>query len=143
MAYLSWLLMWFKAISGLKINLTKSEIIPVGSAVNMEVLVNEIGCKIGALPSSYLGIPLGAQHNSVAVWDVLEERFQRKLALWKRQYISKAGRFTLLHSTLSSLPIYYMSLFRLPRRVKVRLEQIQRDFLWRGGALDKKPHLVK
>ena len=30
MAYLSWLLMWFKAISGLKINLAKSKIIPMG-----------------------------------------------------------------------------------------------------------------
>ena len=36
-----------------------------------------------------------------------------------------------------------MSLFRLPRRVKLRLEQIQRDFLWGGGSLYKKSHLVK
>ena len=108
MAYLSWLLMWFEAISGLKIDLIKSEIIPVGGVVNMEVLVNELGCKIGALHSSYLGLPLGAQHNSVAVWDVILERYRRKLALWKRQCISKGGRLTLLRSTLSSLPIYYM-----------------------------------
>ena len=25
----------------------------------------------------------------------------------------------------------------------MRLERIQRDFLWGGGSLDKKPHLVK
>ena len=31
MVYLSWLLMWFEAISALKINLNKSEIIPVGN----------------------------------------------------------------------------------------------------------------
>ena len=30
MMYLSWLLMWFEAISGLRINLNKSEIIPMG-----------------------------------------------------------------------------------------------------------------
>ena len=36
-----------------------------------------------------------------------------------------------------------MSLFRLPRRVRLRLEHIQRDFLWGGGNLEKKPHLVK
>ena len=30
MAYLCWLLMWFKAISGLKINMDKSELILVG-----------------------------------------------------------------------------------------------------------------
>ena len=28
--YLSWIVMWFEALSGLKINLNKSEIIPIG-----------------------------------------------------------------------------------------------------------------
>ena len=60
MAYLSWLLMWFEAILGLKINLAKNEIILVGGVVNMEVLINELGCKIGPLPASYLSLPLGA-----------------------------------------------------------------------------------
>ena len=39
--------------------------------------------------------------------------------------------------------IYFMSLLRIPRVVRLRLEQIQRDFLWGGGALEWKPHLVK
>ena len=49
----------------------------------------------------------------------------------------------LIRSTLSSMPIYLMSLLRIPRAVSLRLEKIQRDFLWGGGALKKKPHLVK
>ena len=36
-----------------------------------------------------------------------------------------------------------MSLFRLPRKVKIGLEKIQRDFLWGGGNLERKIHLVK
>ena len=36
-----------------------------------------------------------------------------------------------------------MSLFRLPRKVKIILEKIQRDFLWGGGNLERKIHLVK
>ena len=95
------------------------------------------------MPSSYLGLPLGDPQNSVTVWDGIEERFRKRLALWKRQYISKGGRITLIRSTLSSLPIYFMSLFRMPRRVRLRLEQIQRDFVWGGGNFEKKPHLVK
>ena len=63
--------------------------------------------------------------------------------MWKRQYFSKGGRITLIRRTLSSLRIYFMSLFRMPRRVRLRLEQIQRGFLWGGGNLEKKPHLVK
>ena len=89
MAHLSWLLMWFEAISGLRINLDKSEILPVGRVENLEALALEVGCKVGRLPNSYLGIPLGANHKSVAVWDGVEERFRRRLALWKRNYISK------------------------------------------------------
>ena len=44
---------------------------------------------------------------------------------------------------LSSMPIYFMSLFCMPRKVRLRLEKIQRDFLWGGGALVQKLHLVR
>ena len=63
--------------------------------------------------------------------------------MWKRQYISKGGRITLIRSTLSNLPIYFMSIFHLPRAVRMRLEKIQKDFLWGDGSLEQKPHLVR
>ena len=81
MAYLSWLLMWFEVISSLRINLDKSEIMSVGRVENLEVLALEVGCKVGKLPTSYLGLPLGAHHKSVAVWDGVEERFRKRLAM--------------------------------------------------------------
>ena len=79
----------------------------------------------------------------VAVWDGVEERFQKSLAMWKMQFISKGGRITLIRSSLSSIPIYFMPLMRMPKEVRLRLEQIQRDFPWGGGALKRKSHLVK
>ena len=106
--YLSWTFMWFEAIAGLKVNLSKT----------------------------------GAPYKSTRVWDTVEERFRKRLSLWKRQYLSKGGRLTLLKSTLSSLPTYFLSLFVIPKKVCARLEKIQRDFLWGGGALENKPHLV-
>ena len=36
-----------------------------------------------------------------------------------------------------------MSIFQMPRVVRIGLEKIQRDFLWGGGALEKKSHLVR
>ena len=59
--------MWFEAISRLRINLNKSEIIPMGHITEMESLSSELGCKISSLPSSYLGLPLGASHKCVNV----------------------------------------------------------------------------
>ena len=97
----------------------------------------------GSLPSQYLGLPLGVPNRASSMWDGVEERVRRRLALWKRQYISKGGRITLIKSTLASMPIYQMSIFRMPKSVAKRVEKTQRDFLWGGGNLEGKVHLVK
>ena len=122
--------MWFEAMLGLRINLNKSEIILVGAVDNVTKLALELGYGIGSLPTSNLGLPLGASHKAIGVGDSVKERFRKRLASWKMQYISKGGRITLICSTLSSLPIYYLSLFRRP-------ERIQRQSLWGGGSLEK------
>ena len=122
--------------------MAKSEIIPVGEVEEVDVLAVELGCRVGSLPSSFLGLPLGAPNKAISMWDGVEERVRRRLALWKRQYISKGGKITLIKSTMASMPIYQMSLFRMPKVVARRLEKIQRDFLWGGGNLERKAHLV-
>ena len=113
--------MWFEALSDFKVNVEKSEIILVGRVDNIKELAQAYGCRVDTLSSSYLGLPLGATFKSVIVWYGIEERFCKRLTLWKRQYISKGSRLTLTHSTLSSLPIYFMSLFCIPRLVRLRL----------------------
>ena len=143
MAFLSWLLMWFEAVSRLRINLEKNELIPMDSEENIDNLAMEFGYRVGNLPSTYLGMPLGVPFKSMIVWDGVEEWFHRRLAIWKRQYISKGGRTTEIQSTFSNLPIYLMSLLCMPSLVRQTLEHIQRDFLWGGGNLERKPHLVR
>ena len=130
MLYLSWILLYFEALSGLRIYLDKSAILPVGKVENLNQLASELGCRVGSLPSSYLGLPLGSKLNSSRVWEGIEEKFGRRLVAWKSQYISKGGRLMLIRSTLSNMPMYMLSLFRMPKSVKNRLEKIQRDFLW-------------
>ena len=141
LTHLGWILAWFEAASGLRINLAKSELIPVGEIDNIEEMAVELGCRVGSLPVKYLGLPLGARHKALSMWDGVEERM-RRLALWKRQYLSKGGRITLIKSTLASIPIYQMSIFRMPKSVVKRLEKLQRDFLCGGGSIGKKIHLI-
>ena len=81
MAYLSWILLWFEFVTGLRINLEKSLILPIGNVENLDDLAYQSGCKTGTLPSTYLGLSLGMKHNSLQVWDGVEERFRKKLAL--------------------------------------------------------------
>lgn len=56
--------MWFEVISGLKINLTKSDFILIVKVENLEELAFEVSYKVGELPTTYLGLPLGASHDS-------------------------------------------------------------------------------
>ena len=139
---LSWILAWFEVSSGLRINLAKSVLIPVGEVEEIEEMAVELGCKVGSLPTVYLGLPLGAHQKAISMGDGVEEKMRRRLAQWKRQYISKGGRITLIKSTLASMPIYNLSLFRMPKIVAKRLEKLQRDFLWEGGSLERKVHLI-
>ena len=50
----------------------------MGVVENVEPLAHELGCKVGALPSTYLGLLLGARHHAVSVWEGVEERFQKR-----------------------------------------------------------------
>ncbi|CAL5397362.1 unnamed protein product [Camellia sinensis] len=57
--------------------------------------------------------------------------------------LSFAGRLTLIKSTLSSLPVYFLSLLKMPEGVARDIEKIEANFLWGGNAIKRKVHLVK
>ena len=101
----------FQAFTGLKINIGKSEIIPVGEVNNIVALANILQCRVGRLPMKYLGMPLGTSFKSAAIWNPILKKMEKKLSRWKRLYLSKGGRLMLIKSTLSSLPTYFLSLY--------------------------------
>ena len=105
-----------------------SKMVPIGVVDNVHVLAGLLGCRVGNLPMSYLGMPLGASHKSSSIWIPILEKYERRLAGWKKLYLSKGGRLTLIKSTLSSLPTYFLSLFNIPTRVANKIEKLQRIF---------------
>ena len=121
--YIRMVLIFFEYITGLKVNVGKSEIVPVGEVGNLDALAHILCCKVGFLPMSYLGMPLGAHFKNALIWNPILKRVEKKLAGWKRLYLSKGGRLTLLKSTLLSLPTYYLSLFTIPQHIADRLER--------------------
>ena len=132
------LLLSFEAVLGLKINLLKSVIVPIGEVEDVEGLSRMLGCGVESLPLTSLGLPLGDPYKNSSIWNKVTEKMESKLAGWKRLYLSKGGRLTPIKSMLSNIPTYYPSLFQIPQRVMKRIEKIQRDFLWGGVGDDSR-----
>ena len=128
--YTRMVLIFFEAIIGLKVYVGNSEILPLGEVGNLDALAHILCCKVGSLPTSYLGMPLGAHYKDSSIWNPIIERMEKKLFGWKRLYLSKDGRLTLQKSNLSSLPTYYLFLFTIHKYVANRLERIKGNFIW-------------
>lgn len=67
----------------MNVNLQKSEIILVGEIDNQDDLAKLMGCKKGALPSIYLGLPLGAKFK-VKQFGMLWSRNSERESLCRR-----------------------------------------------------------
>jgi hypothetical protein len=89
----------------------------------------------------YLGCLLGASFKAKSIWDDIIKKIEHHLAGWKRLYLSKGGRITLIKSTLSNFPTS-MSLFPLSASVANRIEKSQQEFLWGGMGEEVKFHMV-
>lgn len=75
---LQWVLIYFKLISGLKINFYKSSL--VGLNVHKPFLVEAsaiLRCKIGSLPLKYLSLPLSRKRVSTPDWNSIINRIKQ------------------------------------------------------------------
>lgn len=85
------LLLCFEAVSSLRINLSKSELVPVGEVGDVEELASILGCGVASLPIKYFGLPLSAKYKDTIMWNSIFEKMEARLAGWKKVCLSKGG----------------------------------------------------
>ena len=124
----------FKHVSGLIPSLPKSTayFCNVRSYVKNAIL-QVIPFVEGSLPVKYLGVPLVTTRLVFRDCKELVERLSNRIKDWKNKFLSFAGRLQLTQSVLSSMHIYWASVFILPSRIIYDLEQLMRSFLWGNG----------
>ncbi|GKB71407.1 RNA-directed DNA polymerase, eukaryota [Tanacetum coccineum] len=129
----------FHLASGLKINIAKSQVLGVGVSQNVVLqAANRIGCAVLNTPFRYLGVTVGECMSRKSAWVGLVNKLQARLSKWKVKTLSIGGRLTLLKSVLGASPIYYMSIFKVPKGVLKTMESIRSKFFNGVDSSDRK-----
>nr|GEY52614.1 RNA-directed DNA polymerase, eukaryota, reverse transcriptase zinc-binding domain protein [Tanacetum cinerariifolium] len=134
----------FHLASGLRINMSKSKIMGVHvEDSKVKHGASKLGCLILNTPFSYLGTKIGGVMSRAEAWKEVVDKVTSRLSKWKMKSLSIWGMLTLLKSVFGSIPIYHMSIYRVPKRVLLGLESIHSHFFNGHDSNSKKASWVK
>jgi hypothetical protein len=121
----------FGEVSGLVVNLTKSQAIPIRcDGINIDTILQPSGLQITSLPCTYLGMPLSLRRLRRIDIQPLIDKIAARLGHWKGKLMSKAGRLTLLRVVLSALPVFLMTTHPLSAWAVAQIDKLRRAWLW-------------
>nr|GEX53511.1 RNA-directed DNA polymerase, eukaryota [Tanacetum cinerariifolium] len=109
--------------------------------------VSKAAIKLGYLilktPFLYLGTYVGGNMNRIQSWDDIVNRVKSWLSKWKMKMLSIGGHLTLLKSVLGSMPIFHISMFKVPTGTLHALESIRGKFFNGHETSSKKASWVQ
>jgi hypothetical protein len=115
-----------EAISGLKINKSKSAFVPIFIPPNLvQPIAAILACGPTTLPLTYLGLPLALKKLPKAAYQQLIESEQNRLCGWKGVLLSPGGRTTLVKSVLSAMSLHFMQVFLIPQGIIKHIDRTQ------------------
>jgi len=121
----------FASASGLKINFSKSTLVPMHvPAERLQRIVRLLQCQLGAFPQTYLGLPLSNVKLNLSAFAPLISKADRRLAGWQAALLNHQGRLVLINSVLDGLTTYLMQALVLPPGIIAKLDSRRRAFLW-------------
>lgn len=82
-------------------------------------------------PGSYLGIPTLWGRSKKITLAYVKDRMMAKLNGWKQQFLSQAGKETLIKAIAQAVPTYPMNVFKLPNNLCRDIDAAIARF-WRG-----------
>lgn len=71
---------------------------------------------MGEWPLIILGYPLGGNPRNDSFWEPVVKKIAKRLEGLRKSCLSKGGRLALIPSVLDSIPIYYLSIIRIPKK---------------------------
>ncbi|GKC69240.1 hypothetical protein Tco_1115123 [Tanacetum coccineum] len=97
-------------------------------ANQVQIAANSMGCLTLKPPFLYLGVKVGGMMSRINSWDDIVNKVKARLSKWKMKTLLIGGRLTLLKSVLGSMPIYHLSMYKVPAKVLHTMESIRSHF---------------
>jgi len=85
----------------------------------------------------HLGLEVGGNPRKKKFLEPVLNNLKSRPNVWKGRFLSMEGRICLIKYVLTSVPLYYLSLFRVSDTVCKSITSIQRRFLWGWGKENK------
>ncbi|GKC14710.1 hypothetical protein Tco_1011492 [Tanacetum coccineum] len=89
----------------------------------------------GRILVKYLGVPLVPSRLVYRDCKELIEKVEARINDWKNKSLSIAGRLQLVQYVIASMHVFWASVFILPMRILLNIEQLMRSFLWCQGSM--------
>ena len=89
-----------------------------------------------------LGFPINHRGSSSQDFNFILEKVKQKLAGWKANHLSFAGRTILIQASSSTILAYFMQCNALPSKLLDNIDKVNRNFLWGFLESIKKMHWV-
>nr|GFA39898.1 RNA-directed DNA polymerase, eukaryota [Tanacetum cinerariifolium] len=115
----------------------KSNLVTIVNEVNSAASL--IGYTTLSTPFNYLGVKVGTPSSRNSSGDEVLSKISYRLSKWKLKAFSIGGRLTLLKSVLSFIPLYHMSIYKVPMGVLNRMESLRRNF---SNGVDNKERKI-
>ena len=132
----------FHRVSGLKLNLTKTEIIPIGTMANKVPIIpntlREIKVKHGAFKGLGVWFTLNKNEQVHKNCDERIKNMRTLLNIWKQRNLSLKGKILIIRTLILPQIQFLFNMIEIPINIIRKIDEMLFEYLWNG-----KTHKIK
>jgi hypothetical protein len=126
---------FFGAASGLKVNFSKSAVVPIHCPEETMLAVRDaLLCRVASLPCTYLGLPLSLRKLSKASLQPVLDKLAGKLSYWRARRMTREGRAVYVQAVLIASVIYHLMALDLDPWFFQAVDKLRRGFFRAGST---------
>jgi hypothetical protein len=133
----------FGQAARLKTNIQKSSVVLIQcDSFELDVIHEQLPCRMKHFPIKYLGLPLSIKKLSRAQLQLIIDKLAELLLGWRVDLMTRARRVVHVQFVITATIIYQAMALDLPAWFTKAVDKITRGYFWRGSRDAKGGHCL-